>query len=176
MTLPLLGKLDSLLWPLIERLPHDWSSFPLLLSSLMLNVSLCSLGSSLLFHFLNVISSQNTSNNHTDFTKSNVCSCAFFFFFPSPVFLSLSLRQSEWEKKNVCVLPLLINDCAEMTWETECYVKNPRYSPLHGAFLWLIRDSCKAMWQLLTDQLHAVWVMAKCLFEALAFPKKRGAF
>jgi len=141
----LLGKLDSLLWPLIERLPHDWYSSPLLpsFSSLMRNISLCSFCFSLLLHFLNVIPSQNTSDQHIDFTKSNV---GFYrtplseLFFPSvflfPCFSLIHLLDDIYRVGEKCFYFAAADQrlwCDDLEDKVLC--AELRYSPLHRAFL-----------------------------------------
>lgn len=78
----------------------------------------------------------------TDLHSRVPLSVFLFHIFPLS---SGSMMYSEWERTVFILLPL-INGCAEMTWKTKCYEKN--YSPLQGGFSWLIKDSCKAMWQL----------------------------
>ncbi len=132
------------------------------LFSLMPNISLCSpLFLFITPHFLNVILFQSTSDKHIDFYKSNVCSyrspllvpfffCFSFYFFYSFFFFS---PQAWWyvqsgRERTVFILRLLISDCAEMTWKTKRLWKELRYSPSSQGFSWLIKDSCKAAWQL----------------------------
>lgn len=143
MTVELLGKLDSLLQPLIERLSRDWYSSPLLHSFSLWcpTFLLVPFFSSLLLHFPNAISSQNTSDKHIDFSRSNVCCdgsppaplsvLLFSQFFPPS---ADSMMYSEWER-TVFILPPLINGCAGMTRKTKCYEKERAVPPLHRAFL-----------------------------------------
>lgn len=150
MTVELLGKLDSLLRPLIERLSRDWYSSPLLHSFSLWcpTFLLVPFFSFLLLHFPNAISSQNTSDKHIDFSRSNVCCdgspphthtqlseavsvLLFSQFFPPS---ADSMMYSEWER-TVFILPLLINGCAGMTRKTKCYEKKRAVPPLHRAFL-----------------------------------------
>ena len=160
MTVELLGKLDSLLRPLIERLSRDWYSSPLLhsFSFWCPTFLLVPFFSFLLLHFPNAISSQNTSDKHIDFSRSNVCcdgsppptalgGCfcfAFFAVFPSLRGLDDVFRVGEDCFYFASVDQLLRRDDAE----DEVLWKEARRSPSSQGFSWLIKDSCKAMWQL----------------------------
>lgn len=97
---------------------------------------------SLLLHFLNVISSQNTSDKHIDFTKSNVCFyrpplsvpfSVFLFFvqFSSPHRLDDIFRVG---KNCFCFAAVDQRLCWDDTKDKVLW-KELRYSPLHRAFL-----------------------------------------
>lgn len=114
---------------------------PSFLFSLMPNISLCSLCSSLLLHFLNVILCQNTSDKHIDFTKSNVC----FYRFPTlGAFLLFSLFRCVSHHalddvfrvgENCFYFAAVDQRLCRGDAEDEVLWKEPRCSPLHGAFL-----------------------------------------